>query len=278
MAKETLKEQNERLIKELKEAREQIQQLQRDISTLNDENNAAYEKSSYYKADQACIKDLQSQVKTLKSQLSHSREEKRKADEEIRLLNLERDTAVENMMYAQDARSDAYRDSWHYKTLTHELEVAHSDYRRLKYVNDQLKEDNEVLKQRVEDLEYSVAERHKETVEAYQEMEEYTKRYASETKELQKKVWALQAENKKLIERSGNTEKNPFGAGRKKNDKKYMKRYVEFCDLARKGMSMIEIMETMQISRSTYFRFLKGYKEDCEMDAIHEEIMKSSNK
>ena len=278
MAKETLKEQNERLMKELEEARAQIQQLQKEVSKLNDETNAAYEKSSYYKADQACIKDLKSQVETLKSQLSHSREEKRKADEEIRLLNLERDTAIENMAYAQDMRNDAYKDSYHYKIWSNELEVAHSDCRRLKFANKQLQENNEVLQQKVEDLEHSVAERHKETVEAYQEMEEYTKRYASETKELQKKVWALQAENKKLIERSGNTEKNPFGAGRKKNDKTYMKRYVEFCDLARMGMSMTEIMETMQISRSTYFRFLKGYKEDCEMDAIHEEIMKSSNK
>lgn len=275
MAKETLKEQNKRFLRELIEAKTQIQQLQRDISALNDENNAAYEKSSYYKADQACIKDLQSQVKTLKSQLSHSREEKRKADEEIRLLNLERDTAVENMAYAQDMRSDAYKDSWHYKALTHELEVAHSDYRRLKYENKQLKENEEVLKQRVEDLEHSVAERHKETVEAYQEMEEYTKRYASETRALQKKVWKLQAENKKLIERSGNTEKNPFGAGRKKNDAAYIKRYVEFSSLVRKGMSMEDIMGTMQISRSTYFRFLKVFKEDHEIDE-REKSMKNN--
>ena len=278
MAKETLKEQNKRFLRELIEAKTQIQQLHRDISVLNDENNAAYEKSSYYKADQACIKDLKSQVETLKSQLSHSREEKRKADEEIRLLNLERDAAIENMAYTQDIRSDTYKDSWHYKALTHELEVAHSDCRRLKYENKQLKEDKDVLKQRVEDLEHSVKERHKETVEAYQEMEEYTKRYASETTELQKKIWALQAENKKLIERSGNTERNPFGAGRKKNDKTYMRRYVEFCELVRKGMSIAEVMDAMQISRSTYFRFLKGYKEDCEMDAIHEEIMRISNK
>lgn len=278
MTREALQEQNKQLLQELKEARAQIQRLQQMVEKLNDATDEAYLKSSYYEADQACMRYLKNQVETLKSQLSNSQEKNRKANEEIKLLNLERDSAIENMAYAQDIRSDAYKDSWHYKTLTHELEVAHSDYRRLKYVNDQLKENNELLKQRVEDLEHSVAERHKETVEAYQEMEEYTKRYASETKELQKKVWALQAENKKLIERSGNTEKNPFGAGRKKNDKTYMKRYVEFCDLARKGMSMTEIMETMQISRSTYFRFLKGYKEDCEMDAIHEEIMKSSNK
>lgn len=279
MAKETLKEQNERLLQELKEARAQIQQLQRDISTLNDENNVAYEKSSYYKADQACIRDLKNQVETLKSQLSHSREEKRKVDEEIRSLNnLERNKTVKNMGHVEDIISDISKDSDYYKTLTHELEVAHSDYRRLKYVNDQLEENNEVLKQRVEDLEHSVKERHKETVEAYQEMEEYTKHYASETRELQKKVWALQAENKKLIDRSGNTNKKSSNAGRKKNDKTYMKRYNTFCDLIWKGMSMEDIMGTMEISRRTYFRFLKHHREDCQIDAIHDEIIKSSNK
>lgn len=255
----TLKEQNERLMKELEEARAQIQQLQKEVSKLNDETNAAYEKSSYYKADQACIKDLQSQVKTLKSQLSHSQEKNRKATEEIRLLNLERDAAIENMAYAQDTRSDAYKDSWHYKTLTHELEVAHSDCRRLKFANKQLQENNEVLQQKVEDLEHSVEEAHKNTLELGKSSEE-SEQY------LVKTINELRAENEKLWKRSQNTEKNPFGAGRKRNDATYIKRYVEFSDLVRKGMSMEDIMGTMQISRSTYFRFLKVFKEDQEID------------
>lgn len=268
MARETLREENERLVKELKEARAQIQQLQKEVSKLNDETNAAYEKSSYYKADQACIKDLQSQVKTLKSQLSHSQEKNRKATEEIRLLNLERDAAIENMAYAQDTRSDAYKDSWHYKTLTHELEVAHSDCRRLKFANKQLQENNEVLQQKVEDLEHSVEERHKETIEAYKTMSEMRDKHEKEFTKSQRKIWKLEDENKKFQERSENL-KNPFGAGRKKNNKdnkKYMKRYIEFSSLVRKGMSMENIMETMQISRSTYFRFLKVFKEDQEID------------
>lgn len=228
---------------------------------MNDENNAAYEKSSYYKADQACIKDLKSQVETLKSQLSHSREEKRKADEEIRLLNLERDTAIENMAYAQDVRSDAYKDSWHYKTLTHELEVAHSDCHKLKNENKQLKEDKEVLQQKVEDLEYSVEERHKETTEAYKTMSEMRDKHEKEFTKSQQKIWKLEDDNKNLQERSKNL-KNPRGAGRKKNDDKQKKKYKMFSDLIRTGISMENIMETMQISRSTYFRFLKRYKED----------------
>lgn len=216
MARETLKEQNERLVKELKEARAQIQQLQQEVA---------------------------------------------KANEEIRLLNLERDAAIENMAYAQDIRSDAYKDSWHYKTLTHELEVAHSDCRRLKLANKQLQEDNEVLQQKIKDLEHSVEERHKETIEAYKTMSEMRDKHEKEFTKSQRKIWKLEDENKKFQERSENL-KNPFGAGRKKNDDKQKEKYKMFSDLVRAEISMENIMETMQISRSTYFRFLKVYKED----------------
>ena len=229
MAKETLREQNERLAKELKEARAQIQQLQQEVA---------------------------------------------KANEEIRLLNLERDTAIENMAYAQDIRSDAYKDSWHYKTLTHELEVAHSDCHKLKNENKQLKEDEEVLQQKIKDLEHSVEECHKETTEAYKSMSEMLDKHEKELSKSQRKIWKLEDENKKFQERSENL-KNPFGAGRKKNDAAYIKRYVEFSSLVRKGMLMEDIMGTMQISRSTYFRFLKVFKEDQEIDE-REKSMKNN--
>lgn len=261
MAKETLREANKRLTQELKEARSQIELLMKEVSELNNETDAVYENSSFYKADQACIRDLTQQVEMLKSQLSHSRKEREKASEEIRLLNLERDSAIENMAYAQDIRSDAYKDSWHYKTLTHELEVAHSDCRRLKFANKQLQESKEVLQQKVKDLEHSVEERHKETIEAYKSMSEMRDANEKEFTKSQKKIWKLEDENKKLQERSENL-KNPFGAGRKKNDDKQKEKYKMFSDLVRAEISMENIMKTMQISRSTYFRFLKVYKED----------------
>ena len=229
MAKETLREQNERLAKELKEARAQIQQLQQEVA---------------------------------------------KANEEIRLLNLERDTAIENMAYAQDIRSDAYKDSYHYKILSNELEVAHSDCHKLKNENKQLKEDEEVLQQKIKDLEHSVEECHKETTEAYKSMSEMLDKHEKELSKSQRKIWKLEDENKKFQERSENL-KNPFGAGRKKNDAAYIKRYVEFSSLVRKGMLMEDIMGTMQISRSTYFRFLKVFKEDQEIDE-REKSMKNN--
>ena len=206
MTREALQEQNKQLLQELKKARAQIQRLQQMVEKLNDATDEAYLKSSYYEADQACMRYLKNQVETLKSQLSNSQEKNRKANEEIRLLNLERDTAVENMAYTQD---EAHKDLIHHKMLAYELEAAHSDCRRLKFANKQLQEDNEVLQQKVEDLEHSAE------------------------------------------------------AGRKKNDDKQKKKYKMFSDLIREGISMENIMEIMQISRSTYFRFLKRYKEDC---------------
>ena len=226
MERETLKEQNERLAKELKEARAQIQQLQQEVA---------------------------------------------KANEEIRLLNLERDTAVENMAYTQD---EAHKDLIHHKMLGYELEAAQSDCRRLKFANKQLQEDKEVLQQKIKDLEHSVEERHKETIEAYETMSEMRDKHEKEFTKSQRKIWKLEDENKKFQERSENL-KNPFGAGRKKNDAAYIKRYVEFSSLVRKGMSMEDIMGTMQISRSTYFRFLKVFKEDQEIDE-REKSMKNN--
>ena len=219
-------------------------------------------------------KQLLQELKEARAQIQQLQQEVAKANEEIRLLNLERDTVIENMAYAQDIRSDAYKDSWHYKTLTHELEVAHSDCHRLKNENKQLKEDKEVLQQKVEDLEHSVEECHKETTEAYKSMSEMLDKHEKELSKSQRKIWKLEDENKKFQERSKNL-KNPRGAGRKKNDAAYIKRYAEFSSLVRKGMLMEDIMGTMQISRSTYFRFLKVFKEDQEIDE-REKSMKNN--
>lgn len=259
MTREALQEQNKQLLQELKKARAQIQRLQQMVEKLNDATDEAYLKSSYYEADQACMRYLKNQVETLKSQLSNSQERNQKANEEIKLLNLERDSAIENMAYTPD---EAHKDLIHHKMLGYELKTAQSDCRRLKLANKQLQEDKEALQQKVEDLEHSVEERHKETMEAYKSMSEMLDKHEKELSKSQRKIWKLEDENKKFQERSENL-KNPRGAGRKKNDDKQKKKYKMFSDLVRTGISMENIMETMQISRSTYFRFLKRYKEDC---------------
>lgn len=209
MAKETLKEENKRLTQELKEARSQVELLMKEVSRLNNEANAAYEHSSFYEADQACIRDLKQQVEMLKSQLSHSRKEREKASEEIRLLTIEKNVAVERMADAQNS-SNVYKIN----ILSEELETVYRENRELRAENEALRKSKPVHNER--------------------------------------------------------------NAGRKKNDATYMKRYAEFANLVRKGNNMTEIMELMKISRSTYFRFMKSYKEDLEFDTAQEEIRKKN--
>lgn len=251
MAKETLKEENKRLTQELKEARSQVELLMKEVSRLNNEANAAYEHSSFYEADQACIRDLKQQVEMLKSQLSHSRKEREKASEEIRLLTIEKNVAVERMADAQNS-SNVYKINM----LSEELETVYRECRELKLENKKLKEDKELLEQRVSDLEHSLEEADKNTEELGKTMEESSDYYIKQIKQ-------LQAENEKLRKnQTGEPIHNARGAGRKKNDATYMKRYAEFADLVRTDKSMAEVMRQLEISRSTYFRFLKVFKED----------------
>lgn len=264
MAKETLREENKRLVQELKEARLQIELLMKEISRLNNDTNAAYENSSYYEADQACIRDLKQQVEILKRQLSYSRKEREKASEEIRLLTIEKNVAVERMADAQNNRNDAHR----HEMLSKELEAVHRECRELKLENKELKEDKELLEQRVSDLEHSLEESDKNTEELGKTMEESSDYYIKQIKQ-------LQAENEKLQKnQTGEPVHNARNAGRKKNDATYMKRYAEFADLIRVGKNMAEVMQQMEISRSTYFRFLKLYREDKVLDEREASIMK----
>lgn len=241
MAKETLREENKRLIKELEEARLQIDLLRKEVSKINNDTNAAYENSSFYEADQACIRDLKQQVEVLKRQLSYSRKEREKASEEIRLLTIEKNVAVERMADAQNSRNDTHRN----KILSKELEAVHRECRELKLENKKLKEDKELLEQRVSDLVHSLEEADKN--------------------------------NEKLRKnQTGELVHNARGAGRKKNDATYMKRYAEFADLVRNGNGMTEIMQQMKISRSTYFRFLKLHREGKVLDEREDSILKKS--
>lgn len=211
MAKETLKEENKRLTQELKEARSQVELLMKEVSRLNNEANAAYEHSSFYKADQACIRDLKQQVEMLKSQLSHSRKEREKASEEIRLLAIEKNVAVERMADAQNS-SNVYKINM----LSEELETVYRENRELRVENEALRKSKPVHNER--------------------------------------------------------------NAGRKKNDAAWIKKYVEFCSLVKDGKTMADIMGKMQISRSTYFRFMKSYKENLELDTVIDTTQKKIRK
>ena len=140
--------------------------------------------------------------------------------------------------------------------------------RKLKNENKKLREYKEVLEQRVHDLEHSVEESHRNTETIGKTMEESSDYYLKQIQELQNENQRLRSQTEPVH--------NARGAGRKKNDAAWMKKYNAFCDLVRSGKTMSEIMDEMQISRSTYFRFLKSYKEDCEIDEIQEEIRKNN--
>lgn len=155
--------------------------------------------------------------------------------------------------------------------LKKEIADIDSERRQLKFENKRLKKDNEVLKQKVEDLENSVNESHKNTI-SVKTMEESSEFYL-------KQIQELQEENRKLRSQTELVH-NARGAGRKKNDAAWIKKYVEFCSLVKDGKTMADIMGKMQISRSTYFRFMKSYKEDLELDTAidtaQEEIRKKN--
>lgn len=55
--------------------------------------------------------------------------------------------------------------------------------------------------------------------------------------------------------------RNVRGAGRKKNDAKWIDSYVHFCRLYQDACTMEEVMEQMQISRATYYRYKKIYQD-----------------
>lgn len=156
--------------------------------------------------------------------------------------------------------------------LKKEIADIDSERRQLKFENKRLKKDNEVLKQKVEDLENSVNESHKNTIAVGKTMEESSEFYL-------KQIQELQEENRKLRSQTELVH-NARGAGRKKNDAAWIKKYVEFCSLVKDGKTMADIMGKMQISRSTYFRFMRSYKEDLELDTAidtaQEEIRKKN--
>lgn len=114
---------------------------------------------------------------------------------------------------------------------------------------------------------------------AYLASQNQIKRLEEQNKALEQKNKRLQEENRKLRSQTEPVH-NARGAGRKKNDAAWIKKYVEFCSLVKDGKTMADIMGTMQISRSTYFRFMKSYKEDLELDdaidTAQEEIRKKN--
>lgn len=256
MARET----NAQLKKELEEARETAKDLMLKLGRMNKKANTAYEQSPLYEANQNQIATLNKKCDQLQKSLD---------DAKLTIRQLEVNIEI---MGANAEKNDSNKALLECQLLKKDNVELHSERRSLIFENKKLKEDNEVLKQKVEDLENSVNESHKNTIAVGKTMEESSEFYL-------KQIQELQEENRKLRNQTEPVH-NARGAGRKKNDATYMKRYAEFANLVRKGNNMTEIMELMEISRSTYFRFMKSYKEDLEfdtaIDTAQEEIRKKN--
>lgn len=256
MARET----NAQLKKELEEARENVKDLMLKLAEMNKKANTAYEQSPLYKTNQNQIATLNKKCDQLQKALDDANITIRQLEVNIEIMgeNVEKNNSTKVLSECQ--------------ILKKENEELYSERRQLKFENKQLKKDNEVLKQKVEDLENSVDESHKNTIAVGKTMEESSEFYL-------KQIQELQEENRKLRSQTEPVH-NARGAGRKKNDAAWIKKYVEFCSLVKDGKTMTDIMGKMQISRSTYFRFMKSYKEDLELDTAidtaQEEIRKKN--
>lgn len=256
MARET----NAQLKKELEEARETVKDLMLKLAGMNKKANTAYEQSPLYKADQKQIDTLNKKCDQLQKSLD---------DAKLTIRQLEVNIEI---MGANAEKNDSNKALLECQILKKDNAELHSERRNLIFENKKLKEDNGILKQKVEDLENSVNESHKNTIAVGKTMEESSEFYL-------KQIQELQEENRKLRSQTEPVH-NARGAGRKKNDAAWIKKYVEFCSLVKNGKTMADIMGKMQISRSTYFRFMRSYKEDLELDTAidtaQEEIRKKN--
>lgn len=113
-----------------------------------------------------------------------------------------------------------------------------------------LEKDKEFLENEVKELKFLIEEYKNDYQELGKTLEKSSDYYIKTIRELQE-------ENRKLWSSSVHNNRN---AGRKKNNEEIRKRYLTFCNLIKEKTSMKDIMEIMQISRPTYYRFLKEYK------------------
>lgn len=281
MAKKT----KDQLESELKAAQGQVQELLLEIGKLKQANIESYEQSPFREVDMKAIRDLQMKLDSMKCvcnllqeknnklrkereellpQLSSSTDEDR--NKLIRKLQEERDDLQHEVRVLKEKLKNSENAA-----IIESLEVCNASFQR---EIAQLEEDKELLELRVKDLKHSLELSHENTLEIGKELEELSNRYRKDIEGLEKQILAFKTENRKLW---GETDyvRNVRGAGRKKNNEERIKKYLTFGNLMKNGTSMKDIMGTMGISRTTYFRYLREYKEDKEFDERLHQISKA---
>lgn len=272
MAKKT----KDQLEVELKTAQGQIQELMLEIGKLKQANIESYEQSPIHETDQKAIHDLQIKLDGMKyvcdllqkkniklrkereellPQLSSSTDDDR--NKLIRKLQEERDDLQHEVRVLKEKLKNSENAA-----IIESLEVCNASFQR---EIAQLEEDKKVLEITVKNLKHSLELSHENTLEIERIWKDSVNSNRKEIESLEKQIWAIKAENRKLW---GETDyvRNVRGAGRKKNNEERIKKYLTFGNLMKKGTSMEDIMGIMGISRTTYFRYLREYKEDKEID------------
>lgn len=280
MAKKT----KDQLEVELKTAQGQIQELLLEIGKLKQANIESYEQSPIHEADMKAIYDLQVKLDGMKyvcsllqekniklrkereellPQLSGSDEDRNKL---IRKLQEERD----DLQHEVRVLKEKLRNSEN-AAIIESLEVCNASFQR---EIAQLEEDKEALEITVKGLKHNLELSDENVLEMERIWKDSVNSNRKEIESLEKQIWALKAENRKLW---GETDyvRNVRGAGRKKNNEERIKKYLTFGNLMKKGTSMKDIMGIMGISRTTYFRYLREYKEDKEFDERLHQISKA---
>lgn len=281
MAKKT----KDQLESELKAAQEQVQELLLEIGKLKQVSIESYEQSPLREVDMKAIRDLQMKLDGMKyvcnllqeknnklrkereellPQLSSSTDEDR--NKLIRKLQEERDDLQHEVRVLKEKLKNSENAA-----IIESLEVCNASFQR---EIAQLEEDKKVLEITVKNLKHSLELSHENTLEIERIWKDSVNSNRKEIESLEKQIWALKAENRKLW---GETDyvRNARGAGRKINNEERIKKYLTFGNLMKKGTSMKDIMGIMGISRTTYFRYLREYKEDKEFDERLHQISKA---
>lgn len=106
------------------------------------------------------------------------------------------------------------------------------------------------------------------------QIEEMRTRYEKEILKISRERDAYKKTCIKFAEQiESSMKKNPRNAGRKKYDKKWSNRYMQFSILMDEKKTMKEVMESLSISRATYFRLKKIYEQDLVFDESTNEFI-----
>lgn len=150
------------------------------------------------------------------------------------------------------------------ETQKAQIERLQKEIMELKQLNSSILQDNQRLNKEMIDLQEKEEGAFKR-LPIYQQLLDENSRLKAHNEILQRQLGRSREKNDFLIDKLKNSSEpihNARGAGRKAGDAKQQAQYRCFKSLADSGKDMDEIMDQMQISRSTYFRYKKKVNDE----------------